>query len=142
MGAERTAQAGRPQEQGQGTVSREEARPLVVCLCGSTRFYDEFRRANLRLTLAGHIVLSIGCDTRSDDDLAAAAESGADLAGVKHRLDELHKRKIDLADYVLVLNVGGYTGESTRSEISYALAHGKPVRYLEPASALPVSLSP
>jgi hypothetical protein len=113
-----------------------EPRPPVVCLCGSTRFCDEFRRANLRLTLAGQIVLSIGCDTRPGGDLAAAREIDADLADAKTRLDELHKRKIDLADYVLVLNVGGYTGPSTRAEIAYARAHAKPVRYLElPADA-------
>jgi hypothetical protein len=106
--------------------------PPVVCLCGSTRFHDEFRRANLRLTIAGQIVLSIGCDTKSDADLTAAARLGNDPAAVKTRLDELHKRKIDLADYVLVLNVGGYIGDSTRSEIGYARTLGKPVRYLQP----------
>jgi hypothetical protein len=109
--------------------------PPVVCLCGSTRFYNEFRRANLRLTLAGQIVLSIGCDTKSDGDLAAADDFGPDPALVKARLDELHKRKIDLADYVLVINVGGYIGDSTRSEIAYAAAHGKPVRYLTGTAA-------
>jgi hypothetical protein len=108
--------------------------PLIVCLCGSTRFHDEFRAANLRLTLAGQIVLSIGCDTKSDGDLTAAKELGNDLAAVKASLDDLHKRKIDLADYVLVLNVGGYIGESTRSEIAYARATGKPVRYLDSAA--------
>jgi nucleoside 2-deoxyribosyltransferase len=54
---------------------------------------------------------------------------------LKARLDELHKRKIDLADYVLVLNVGGYIGRSTRSEIAYAAAHGKPVIYLTTGAA-------
>lgn len=111
--------------------------PPIVCLCGSTRFHDEFRRANLRLTLAGQIVLSIGCDTKSDDDLAAVAELGSDPAALKARLDKLHKRKIALADYVLVLNVGGYIGESTRSEIDYALALGVPVCYLQPPAAPP-----
>ena len=113
-------------------LAEDGDRPPVVCLCGSTRFYDEFRRANLRLTLAGQIVLSIGYDTKSDADLTAAADFGTDPAEVKARLDELHKRKIDLADYVLVLNPGGYIGNSTRSEIVYAQAHGKAVRYLEP----------
>jgi hypothetical protein len=116
-------------------------RPPVVCLCGSTRFFDEFRRANLRLTLAGEIVLSIGCDTAPDADLFAgdlAADLAADPAAVKARLDELHLRKIDLADYVYVLNVGGYIGPSTRHEIQYAIAHGKPVRYLvDPPAAAP-----
>ena len=99
-------------------------KPEVVCLCGSTRFFKVFDEQNFRLTLEGKIVLSIGCNTKSDDGLRLTRED-------KHRLDELHKRKIDLADYVLVLNVGGYIGESTRSEIEYAIAHGKPVRYLE-----------
>jgi hypothetical protein len=106
------------------------ARPEIVVLCGSTRFGEAFRTANLRLTLAGHIVLSIGCDTKSDDDLASAGVV-FDQA-LKDRLDELHKRKIDLADRVLVLNVGGYCGESTRSEIEYAEKLGRPIDYLEP----------
>lgn len=100
--------------------------PPIVCLCGSTRFAGEFQRQSLRLTLAGEIVLSIGAEDR-----AAMAEAG-DLAAVKARLGELHKRKIDLADYVLVINPGGYAGESARSEIGYALDRGKPVRYLVP----------
>jgi len=104
-------------------------RPRIVCLCGSTRFFDAFRAANLRLTLAGEIVLSIGCDTKSDADLGIIA---GDLAQAKIALDELHKRKIDLADYVLVLNVGQYVGDSTRSEIEYARAHGKDIVFLEP----------
>lgn len=116
-------------------------RPEVVCLCGSTRFFDEFARQNLQLTIAGQIVLSIGCDTKSDGELfdpdcdhggGPATRCGyCDAAAVKANLDELHKRKIDLADRVLILNVGGYIGESTRSEIAYAHEHGKPVDYLE-----------
>jgi hypothetical protein len=107
-------------------------RPPITVLCGSTRFCDAFRDVNLRLTLEGHMVLSIGCDTKSDADLEAAQLFGADIAKAKMRLDQLHMRKIDLADDVLVLNVGGYIGESTRSEIEYANRIGRPVRYLEP----------
>lgn len=106
-------------------------RPRVVCLCGSTRFYDMFRAANLEHTLAGEIVLSIGCDFRSDSDLAAVGALGKDPERLKRDLDELHKRKIDLADFVLVLNVGGYIGESTRGEIEYARRIGREVRFLE-----------
>src|SRR5580692_12307871 len=90
-------------------------RPRIVCLCGSTRFVDEFNRQRKALTEAGEIVLSIEVVTtqaRADDP------QHCDPA-LKARLDELHKRKIDLADYVLVLNVGQYVGESTRSEIEY-----------------------
>jgi hypothetical protein len=99
-------------------------RPIIVCLCGSTRFSEAFRKANFEETLAGRIVLSIGCDFKSDHALHL---TDAD----KQRLDELHKRKIDLADEVLILNVGGYIGSSTRSELEYALEHGKRVRFLE-----------
>lgn len=104
------------------------AAPPVVCLCGSTRFADEFNRQRRELTVRGEIVLSIEIVTTQARELDP---QHADPA-LKARLDDLHKRKIDLADYVLVLNVGGYVGESTRSEISYARALGKPVRYLQP----------
>lgn len=105
----------------------EDKRPLIVCLCGSTRFFEAFQKANYDETLAGHIVLSIGCDTKSDAGLGITEDQ-------KKMLDELHKRKIDLADEVLVLNVGGYIGSSTRGEIEYARAHDKPIRWLEPNS--------
>lgn len=107
-------------------------RPQIVVLCGSTRFSNAFQQANLELTLAGKIVLTIGCDTKSDGGLQAA---GLDLVSVKADLDALHKRKIDIADRVLVLNVGGYIGESTRSEIEYAEWYQKPIDYLEPLQA-------
>ncbi len=101
--------------------------PRIVCLCGSTRFIEAFHEANLRETLAGHIVLSIGCDTKSDADLALAGElTQTDT----ERLDLLHLFKIGLADEILVLNVGGYIGESTRREIEYAHLLGKPIRFL------------
>lgn len=102
-------------------------RPEIVCLCGSTRFSEAWVKARYDLTLAGKIVLTIGCDTKSDEGLGITPEQ-------KVALDELHKRKIDMADRVLVLNVGGYIGTSTRSEIDYAKAHFKPVDFLEQGS--------
>lgn len=115
--------------------AREEAatRPTIVCLCGSTRFYREFQEANYRETMAGKIVLTVGFFGHS------AGEAHGESVGItpeqKVELDELHKRKIDLADEILVINVGGYIGESTRSEIEYALQHGKQVRHLEQQEA-------
>jgi hypothetical protein len=109
-------------------------KPLVVCLCGSTRFSEAFREANLRETLAGHIVLSIGCDLRSDDELWHGLPE-AEIERIKARLDELHLRKIDLADEVLILNVDGYIGSSTRRELDYARRLKKGVRFLEPEAA-------
>jgi len=107
-------------------------RPRIVCLCGSTRFMDAFRAANLSETLAGRIVLTVGCDTKSDADLIVLGKLTEEA---KAKLDELHKRKIDLADEILVLDVGGYVGESTRSEIAYAEGQKKRVRWLSAESA-------
>lgn len=76
-------------------------------------------------------MLTIGCDTKADGDLFGSM-SPDELAELKGRLDELHLRKIDRADEVLILNVGGYIGESTRRELNYARANGKHVRFLEP----------
>jgi hypothetical protein len=111
------------------TIELKLGFPKIVCLCGSTRFMEAFQSANLNETVQGNIVLSVGCNTQSDADLFGSQFEKTEL---KRQLDDLHKRKIDLADEVLVLNVGGYVGESTRSEIEYATATGKPVRYLEP----------
>lgn len=111
---------------------REAERPRIVCLCGSTRFMQAFQEANLRETIAGRIVLSVGCNTKSDADIMVA---GGMTPAEKEALDALHKRKIDLADEILVLNVGGYIGSSTRSEIAHARATGKPIRWLEPVAA-------
>lgn len=107
--------------------------PKIVCLCGSTRFWRTFQEESLRETLAGKIVLSIGAARSADgDDKTFGGYIPVDeFDKIKEQLDELHKRKIDLADEVLILNVGGYIGESTRSEIEYAKAHGKRIRYLE-----------
>ena len=116
-------------------------RPTIVCLCGSTRFYEAFQQANYKETMAGRIVLSVGfyphATVRYGEDCMGnpSAEVHHEERGCtpeqKAALDELHKRKIDLADEVLILNVGGYIGSSTRSELEYARAHGKKVRFLE-----------
>ena len=96
----------------------------VITLCGSTRFKEQFIEAQKRLTLAGNIVISVGLfGHRGDDEVWTE--------GTKEMLDDMHKRKIDMADAIYVINVGGYIGQSTRSEIEYALAHGKEVKYLE-----------
>ena len=105
-------------------------KPTIVCLCGSTRFGEAFRESQFYETLAGKIVLTIGCNMRSDDEIFSDLTEHK-KAEIKKMLDELHLRKIDLADEVLILNVGGYIGESTRNELEYAKAKGKKIRYLE-----------
>ena len=96
----------------------------VITLCGSTRFKEQYLEAQKRLTLEGNIIISVGLFGHSGDDETWEP-------GVKEMLDNMHKRKIDMADAIYVINVGGYIGESTRSEIEYAKSHGKEVIYLE-----------
>ena len=96
----------------------------VITLCGSTRFKDQFIEAQKRLTLEGNIVISVGLFGHSGDNEVWAE-------GTKEMLDDMHKRKIDMADAIYVINVGGYIGSSTKSEIEYAKKNGKEVLYLE-----------
>ncbi|MBR2974243.1 MAG: hypothetical protein IKC47_00670 [Clostridia bacterium] len=96
----------------------------VITLCGSTKFKDDFLREQKRLSLEGNIVISVGLFGHSGD-----GEVWND--GVKEMLDDMHKRKIDMADEIFVINKGGYVGTSTRSEIEYALSTGKKVVYME-----------
>lgn len=132
------------------SVMAEAVRPEIVCLCGSTRFYEAFQRANYELTMAGKIVLSVGFYPHQPKAVSLGEAIRTQYATLtdmlsqpihnetvgctteqKTALDELHKRKIDLADRVFVLNVGGYIGSSTRSEIEYATRLNKPIEYLE-----------
>lgn len=102
----------------------------VVTLCGSTRFRDEFYQVQKRLTLKRCIVISVGLFGHAGDEEVWEGMDEGTLTATKEMLDDMHKRKIDMADEVFVIDVDGYVGESTRSEIAYAEAHGKPVRYL------------
>jgi len=95
----------------------------VITLCGSTKFREEFLAEQKRLTLEGYIVISVGLFGHSGD-------SEVWLDETKVMLDDMHKRKIDMADEIFVINVGGYIGNSTRSEIEYAISTNKPVKYL------------
>jgi hypothetical protein len=95
----------------------------VITLCGSTKFREEFMAEQKRLTLEGNIVISVGLFGHSGDTEVWLEET-------KTMLDDMHKRKIDMADEIFVINVGGYIGESTKSEIEYAIRTGKPVKYL------------
>lgn len=98
-------------------------KPKIVCLCGSTKFKGAFEKANFNETMKGNIVLSVGCFMHKDKILITEDQ--------KIKLDELHKRKIDLADEVLILNVEGYIGKSTKSELEYAKKNNKIIKYLE-----------
>ena len=103
-------------------MTEDKQAPKIVCLCGSARFVDAWQRATRQEGLAGHIVLSLGVMIQTGDE---AVPEGPD----KELLDELHLRKIDLADEILVLDVDGYTGKSTMDEMRYARKLGKPIRF-------------
>ncbi len=103
----------------------------VITLCGSTKFKNQFIEIQKKLTLEGNIVLSVGLFGHSGDDEVWDGMDEGTLSRTKEMLDDMHKRKIEMADSIYVINPGGYIGESTKSEILYALAHGKQVDYLE-----------
>ena len=99
----------------------------VITLCGSAKFEAEFAEVNQRLTLEGHVVISLGMfslPALPDDDWTV------DSSDVKGRLGRVHLQKIRMADEVFIVDPGGYVGESTGREIAYAESLGKPVRYL------------
>jgi hypothetical protein len=106
------------------------ARPAVVCICGSMRFKDSLAAARVRETLAGKIVVASEVDFKLGFQFEQ--RDVIDVATLKTAMDELHLRKIDIADEVLFLNVGNYWGESTTRELRYARALGKRLRFLEP----------
>lgn len=94
----------------------------IITLCGSTKFKDDFERINRELTLKGNIVISVACFGHSGDTFTDEQ---------KVLLDDIHKRKIDLADAIYVINKDDYIGSSTKSEIEYAKQHGKEIIYME-----------
>ena len=103
----------------------------VITLCGSTKFKDDFMREQKRLTLEGNIVISVGLFGHSgDNEVWENLDEGA-LTRTKEMLDDMHKRKIDMADEIFVINKDGYIGSSTRSEIEYAITTNKIVNFME-----------
>lgn len=97
----------------------------VITLCGSTKFKDEFIQVQKDLTLQGNIVISVGLFGSGNNEVLTD--------NTKKMLADMHKRKIDMADEIFVINVGGYIGSSTKSEIEYAKEKHIPVTYLNPS---------
>jgi len=110
-------------QQLEGRMRVPDIRPIVVCLCGSTKFKNEFIKANFQETMKGRIVLTVGWFSHVDKDVFYPSPEQ------KQMLDKLHFRKIELADEILVIDVGGYIGESTNNEIKHAELLNKPVRF-------------
>jgi len=94
----------------------------IITLCGSTKYKDEFSMINKWLTLRGNIVISVSMFDHVDKEPITQNE--------KITLDEIHKRKIDIANEIFVINVNDYIGESTKNEIEYAKSKNKKIRFL------------
>ncbi len=118
VGEDRASEAG-----GQGTGKAHGSPRTIVCLCGSLKFLAAYEKAMLDETLRGKIVLTVGCTSKNDDQLGISPTVKAFV------LDPLHLDKIALADEVLILDVNGYMGESTRSELAHAEKLGKKIRF-------------
>lgn len=103
----------------------------VVSLCGSTRFKSEFEQVQKKLTLKGYIVISVGLFGHSGDEEVWDGVDEDTKTCTKMMLDDMHKKKIDMADSIFVVNPGGYIGESTWSEICYAKMIDKGIETLE-----------
>jgi hypothetical protein len=117
-------------------MNQKTERPTIVVLCGSTRFWRDYLEWNDTLSRAGKIVLSVGCYVHANVSLSDGSPGirREVTPEEKRQLDQLHLRKIDMADEVLILNRNGYMGESTRAELEYARAAGKIIRFVEPLS--------
>ena len=108
-------------------------KPEVICICGSTRFADIHAVVRWEFEREGKICLMINYlpEWYAKEQGWSGNDHFGEQAGLKEMLDELHFRKIDMADRVFIVNVDGYIGESTRNEIEYALKQGNPVEYIE-----------
>ncbi len=98
-------------------------KPTIVCLCGSTKFKEAFEKAVFDESCKGNIVLSVACFTHAENIQLTPEQ--------KETFDKLHFSKVELANEILVLNVNGYIGSSTKNEINHATELGKTIRYLE-----------
>src|SRR5262245_35774506 len=84
------------------------SKPLIVCLCGSTDLMGTaFVEVNRDETLKGYVVLSVGVDMKDRTQGFLAGKADVEIAIMKEKLDWLHRRKIDMADVVIVLQTSG-----------------------------------
>jgi hypothetical protein len=114
-------------------MNEQTKKPKIVCICGSSRFCDIAAVKAWEFEKQGVLALSMCYLPQWYHDATGKSENGhyAEQEGVAHILDDLHLRKIDMADSVYVVNYNGYIGDRTRTEIAYAESLGKPIEYME-----------
>lgn len=95
----------------------------IITICGSLKFKNEILAISEKLELAGNVVIAPIYPTNEDKD--AYTEEEVEI------LDKMHKEKIKISDAIYVVNVDGYIGSSTKSEIEFAQKLGKEIIYLE-----------
>lgn len=97
----------------------------IITICGSMKFQDQMMAVSEKLELEEKCIV-IQCIYFDKDRKLSHQELSI--------LSELHYQKIELCDAVYVVNVGGYIGQSTQSEIEYARSLNKEILFLEPAN--------
>lgn len=113
-------------------------RPQIITLCGSSRFCGvmavmawEFEKMG-RIALGLHLLPQEYCEQKGMvPDKDGNIHHIGEQEGVEDIMDALHFKKIEMADSIYVVNVGGYIGESTAREIEYAKYLGKSIYYYE-----------
>lgn len=99
---------------------------MKIALCGSAKFEKEFHDWDEALTLAGHVVYGLAVYPSSKGNKKDWYSESA-----KQTLDLCHLAKIEESDAVVVINVGGYLGESTHREVEWARIRGKTIYHAE-----------
>lgn len=102
---------------------------MRITLCGSTRFEAQFHEWNHKLAVAGHTVYSLSLFGREATD---EGKIGNKLVTETEKitLDLVHLDKIMNSDAIVVIDVDGYTGFSTKREIQWARMQGKHVYWI------------
>lgn len=120
-------------ENAEEIIDEEDMSFYVITLCGSTRFKDYWEYVSRELSLQGFIILSTG-------GLFGHQDNDSRISEEKEMLDLMHKYRIDMASEIFVLDIDGYIGESTQSEINYAVSKNKVVRYFSESEFKDISL--
>jgi len=95
----------------------------IITLCGSTRFKREYEIVNRELELSDWAVFTVACYYHQEK----SPELREWILRNKRKLDSLHLAKIDLPQAIVIIDVGGYIGKSTKSEIQHAKKRNKPI---------------
>ena len=102
--------------------------PKIVVLCGSSKFVDIMAVAEWFIE-RDELAITMGLNLLPQWYPDVPADHLAEHEGCAEVMDELHLRKIDLADEIFVVDWDGYIGKSTANEIEYAKKTGKRIRY-------------